>query len=150
MQPHSTNDGRDGRQAPRDPSIVDALLRVFESGQRIVLDRVDLARYDLAQLAAGALRGTALIAGGAVLVASAWFTLMAGVVVWAHQSLSLVASLALVGGINGLLGVLAIMAGVERARPDVRFDELLGSPTDGAVGSSVGPGNGHDRREDAE
>lgn len=147
MHPQPTDNGR---EAPREPSIVDALLRVFESGQRIVLDRLDLARYDLAQLAVGAVRGTALIAVGAVLVASAWFALMAGLVVWLHQSLSLAASLALVGGINGLLGALAVRAGVERARPDVRFDELLGSPTDGAVGASLGRGNGRDRSEAAE
>lgn len=146
--PHPTTDGQspsssNGREASREPSIVDALLRVFESGQRIVVDRVDLARYDLAQIAVGALRGTALIGVGAVLLAGAWFALMAGLVVWLHQVmlLSLPVSLALVGGLNAVVGGLAIAAGVERARPDVRFDELLGSPTDGLVGTRQ-PRNG--------
>lgn len=134
-QPTSSN----GREPSRQPSIVDALLRVFEAGQRIVVDRVDLARHDLTQLAVDALRGTALIAVGAVLVAGAWFALMAGLVVWLHQSqsLSVVVSLALVGGLNGLVGAAAIALGVERARPDLHFDDLLGSPTDGVVGRAA-------------
>lgn len=111
-----------GRMTTRseDPSLADAVVRVLESGQRIVLDRVDLARFDLAQLAARVLRGAVLIGVGAVLLAGAWFAAMAGVVVWLYQSMSLTlaSSLALVGALSGLAGTAAIVVGVRRARPN--------------------------------
>ena len=98
-----------------EPHIVDAALRVFEAGQRVVLDRVDLARLDLAQIAARTVRGAALIVLGAVLVAGAWFALMAGLVVWLLAYLALGASLALVGGISAAVGAAVISLGVQRA-----------------------------------
>ena len=56
-----------------EPSFIDAVLRVIEASQRLVLDRVDLARLDVARLATYALRGAVLVAVGAVLIAGAWF-----------------------------------------------------------------------------
>jgi hypothetical protein len=98
-----------------EPSIVEAAVRVFEAGQRVVLDRVDLARLDLAQIASRMVRGAVLIAVGAVLVAGAWFTFLAGVVVWLDMRLPLTTSLAVVGLTSAAAGAAALMLGVRRA-----------------------------------
>ncbi len=110
----------------RDPSISDALVRVFEAGQRIVLDRVDLARFDLAQLATRTLRGAVLVAVGALLIAGAWFALITGAVLWLHLYLTLPASILIVVGASAALGIAAIAAGINRATAD------LGLPNGGA------------------
>ena len=108
-----------------EPRIVDAAIRIFEAGQRVILDRVDLARLDLAQAASAAVRGAALIALGAVLLAGAWFSAMGGVVVWLQTYLTLPASLAVVGGLSAVVGAAAVTIGVRRAaaidllKPDV-------------------------------
>ncbi len=52
----------DTHPSPSEPSLVDSVVRVLEAGQRLVLDRVDLLRFDLSQLASRALGGAVLIA----------------------------------------------------------------------------------------
>ena len=99
-----------------EPSLLDSIVRLFEAGQRVILDRLDLAYFDLTQLAARTLRGAALIVIGAVLLSGAWFTLMGGVAVWLQQYMSLAASLALVAVANAVAGGGAIVVGVRRAQ----------------------------------
>jgi hypothetical protein len=104
----------DARQSAPEPSLVESVLRVVEAGHRLVLDRIDLARFDLGQLAARTLRGTVLIAAGAFLLSGAWFALMAGAIVWLHQFLSLAVSLVIVAVITAALGAGAIATGLQR------------------------------------
>lgn len=99
-----------------DPSLTDTIIRIFEAGQRVILDRLDLAYFDLSQLATRTLRGAALIAVGAVLLAGAWFTLLGGAVVWLQQHLSLPVSLGLVAASSAVLGAAAIAVGLRRAK----------------------------------
>ena len=110
---------------PPEPSLVDSVIRIFEAGQRVVLDRVDLARFDLSQFATRALRGAALVAVGAVLLCGAWFTLMGGAVVWLQTYVTLTTSLVVVAVVSALLGVVAIQAGVRRAQAEGIRNELL-------------------------
>jgi hypothetical protein len=98
-----------------EPSLVDSLIRAFEAGQRVVLDRLDLAYFDLAQIATRTLRGAVLITIGSLLLVGAWFALMGGLVLWLQQYLTLPASIGLVAGGSGLLGAAAIAVGVRRA-----------------------------------
>lgn len=104
-----------------EPSLVDSVIRIFEAGQRVVLDRLDLARFDLSQLATRASRGTALVAVGALLLTGAWFTLLGGAVVWLEQYRSLPVSLAAVAVVSAALGGAAIALGVRRTRPGGDF-----------------------------
>ncbi len=94
--------------APSEPSVGDALMHLFESGQRLVLDRIDLARFDLRELAGRTVRDTALAVTGGVLLAGAWFLAMAAAVVWLRQYLSLALSLAVVAGASATLGAGAV------------------------------------------
>jgi hypothetical protein len=106
----------DAHTTPSEPSLLASIIRLFEAGQRVVLDRLDLAYFDLAQLATRTLRGAALIAIGAVLLTGAWFTVMGGAVVWLQQYMSLAASLALVAATSAVLGGGALAVGLRRAR----------------------------------
>jgi hypothetical protein len=99
-----------------EPSLADSLVRIFEAGQRVILDRLDLAYFDLSQLAVRTLHGAALIVVGAVLLTGAWFTLVAGAVVWLQTYLTLTASLIVVAGVNAALGAVAIWIGLRRAQ----------------------------------
>jgi len=105
----------DSHPTRSEPSLVDSLVRAFEAGQRVVLDRLDLAYFDLAQIATRTLRGAVLITIGSLLVVGAWFAVMGGLVLWLHQYLTLPASIGLVAGGSAALGALAIAIGVRRA-----------------------------------
>jgi hypothetical protein len=98
----------DSSPAPSEPSVGDALIHLFESGQRLVLDRIDLARFDLRELAGRTVRGAALAVIGGVLLAGGWFMAMASAVVWLRQYLPLAASLAIVAVVSAVLGATAI------------------------------------------
>ena len=102
--------------AASEPSLIDALIHVFEVGQRLVLDRIDLTRFDLNQVTERVLRGVVLIVTGSVLLAGACFTALGGVVVWLQQYVSLVVSLAVVTGVSAGIGAGAIAIGIRRAR----------------------------------
>ena len=99
-----------------DPTLTDSLMRVIEAGQRLILDRLDLAYFDLSQLAVRTLHGAVLIVFGAILLAGAWFTVLAGAVIWLHQYFTLASSLLLVAAINAVIGAIAIVIGGKRTQ----------------------------------
>ena len=131
----------DTQPPPSEPPLVDSVVRALEAGQRLVLDRVDLLRFDLRQLASRALSGALLVAVGAFLLAGAWVTWMGAVVVWLQQYLSLGASLAAVAAATAGFGAGAIAIGIRRGRigtaGDVGQSVRAASPetsgTDGAL-----------------
>jgi len=106
----------DAQTTPPERSLLDTVIRVFEAGQRVVLDRLDLAYFDLTQLANRTLRGAVLVLVGALLLAGAWFALLGAAAVWLQQYMSLVASLLVVCGMNVVLGGAAIVVGVRRTQ----------------------------------
>lgn len=118
----------DTQPPPSEPPLVDSVVRALEAGQRVVLDRVDLLRFDLRQLASRTLSGALLVAVGAFLMAAAWVTWMGAVVVWLQQYLSLGASLAAVAAATTGFGAGAVAIGIRRGR--------IG--TAGDAGKSVG------------
>ena len=95
--------------------MTDSFIRLFEAGQSVVLDRVDLARFDFAQIAIRTLRAAALVAVGAVWLAGAWFALLAGAVVWSLDYVSLPIALAGAAVLSVTAGAIAVYAGVQRA-----------------------------------
>ena len=122
-----------------EPSLVDSVIRVLEAGQRLVLDRVDLVRFDLSQLAARTLGGAVLIGIGAFLLAGAWFISMGAVVVWLQQYLSLSASLAAVAAATAGVGAGAIANGIRRGQIDTAGD---GGKTVRAISEEASGTNG--------
>lgn len=117
-----------------EPSLLDSLIRAFEAGQRVVLDRLDLAYFELSQIATRTLRGVVLVTIGALLIVGAWFAAMGGVVLWLQQYLTLPASIGLVAGGSAALGAVAIAVGVRRAYGDAAqgIENLVETVRDGA------------------
>jgi len=99
-----------------EPSILDSIVRTFEAGQRVVLDRIELAYFDLRQLATKTLHGAVLIAIGALLLSGAWFALMVGLVAWLQQYLTLPASILIVAGLTAAGGGASLVLGIRRAQ----------------------------------
>lgn len=101
------------RDAPR---LADSALRVFESGQRVLLDRLDLARLDAARLVALGMRTAAALALATVLVSGAWCALMIAVAMQLQTGFawSLPASLAAVAAASALAGAVVIAVSARR------------------------------------
>ncbi len=102
-----------------EPSFSDAVRRLADAGQRMVKDRIELARLDAATIAGRTLRGVVMIAAGAVLLSGAWFALMTGAVLYLNRYLVMPASVAIVAGATLLVGALLVYAGSKRTRNEI-------------------------------
>lgn len=100
-----------------EPSVVSALGRAIDAGQRIVVDRIDLARLDILDVVGRTVRGGTMIALGAVLLAVGWLAFSGAAILYGQTYVSLPASAAIVGAINAGLGTLILAIGIQRARP---------------------------------
>ncbi|MEA2626379.1 MAG: hypothetical protein QOD06_2424 [Candidatus Binatota bacterium] len=96
----------------REPSLANALERVLETSQRVLLDRLELLRIAIVEDLFLTLRGIATLSAGAALAFGSWFFLMAAVVRWLDEQLPLSASLVIVGVFNAAIGGLLILAGM--------------------------------------
>ena len=113
--------------AQPEPSVVDAMVRVVESAQRLLADRVDLVRFELRQFAQRAARGAMLMTIGAFLMGGAWLALMGGAVAWLQQFFSLPMSLVTVATATAGLGGAAMAVGARFAHGNAapqRADDL--------------------------
>lgn len=92
------------------PGITDTAVRVIEAGQRVLLDRFDLARFDLTRLIALGARAAAALAAATVLLSGAWFAVIAAIAVrlQGHLALSLPASLMLVALVSAVAGAATV------------------------------------------
>jgi Putative Actinobacterial Holin-X, holin superfamily III len=122
-----------------EPSVFDALVRVFEAGQRIVLDRIEMVRLDFDRATMRTLRGTVWVVVGAILTVSSWIGLMAALAMWLYESraLPLPASLVAVAVLTAVVGTAAIAAGLRGAAAEnetpeagVRSDEAREVPSE--------------------
>jgi len=120
-----------------EPSLVESVVHVVEAGQRLLVDRLDLARFDLGQVVSRTMRGVAFVAAGAVLLTGACFALMGGAVMWLHQGLdlSLAASCLIVGAVAGGFGAGVVVLGVRRTQ----FAGAERGTAGAVVGSLQGP-----------
>jgi hypothetical protein len=99
-----------GQPTTADLSVADAAMQVIDAAERVVVDRIDLMRFDLRQRADRAAREAALLAVGAALIVLAAVALLAAGVVWLAQFVSLQASLASVAALTAVLGGIAVAA----------------------------------------
>jgi hypothetical protein len=100
-----------------EPSIVTALGRAIEAGQRIVVNRIDLARLDILDLFGRLARGGTMIVFGGVLLATGWLAFTSAAILYGQNYLTLPASAALVGALNAVVGGAILATGIQRARP---------------------------------
>lgn len=103
---------------PSESSVIDAVVRIVDAGQRLVLARLDLLRLDVNDLANRSLRSAVLVAVGAFLLAAAWCALMGAAAAWLRGYLPLPLSLAVVAMVTAGVGMAAILVGVAPHRRD--------------------------------
>jgi len=100
----------------REPSLVEAITRVVDAGQRVLVDRFDLARLDVQRIASRGLRSVAWLMVGAFVLCAGWLALSGAAVFVLRFYMTLPASLALVGVANLAGGGVLIAMGARRAR----------------------------------
>ncbi len=106
------------RTTAHERSVVDTLHRVFEAGQHLMLDRLELMRLDLTQSANRTVRGVLLMGAGGLLLAGAFAMLLAMIVTLLDRVMPLPAAIMVVSGIVAALGSAAVLIGMQRTRLD--------------------------------
>jgi uncharacterized membrane protein YqjE len=104
------------RNGQGDLSFTAALERVLEASQKVILNRLDLLKIEVQEDLAKSVRGVTFIGAGLVLAVGGWFFFMVLVVHWLDGFLPHAASLAIVGGLQALLGVILCAYGVQALR----------------------------------
>jgi hypothetical protein len=103
----------ESRNRPKE-SLWDAVGDVVTAGQQVVLDRLDLLRYevtaDIQQYGIGA----AFLAGASVLALLGWTALSVALALLLSRALPPDASVALVGALNLGIGVISFVLGLRR------------------------------------
>jgi hypothetical protein len=99
-----------------DPSFSEALQRVVDSSQNVMLAHISSLRLEVKEDLGRALSSLLLIGGGVILINGAWLSLMAFMLHGLNEHLSLLASLAIVGSFTGLIGAGLALAGVQQLR----------------------------------
>src|SRR5437868_12722875 len=93
-------------------SVWTAMVRVYDTGQRLVLERIELAKLELIGFARGELqvmarqlaRNLVLALAGGILLIAGWFVLSWGLVNLAGSGLSIAWRLVIDAGLNLILG----------------------------------------------
>jgi hypothetical protein len=113
-------------------SVWSALVRVYDSGQRLVLERIELAKLELIAFARGELvdiarslaRNLVLALTGAILLIAGWFVLGWGLVNLAASGLSPAWRLVIDAGLNlAIGGALVWLASRQQSRPRERSND---------------------------
>ena len=99
-----------------EPSVVSALRRVLDAGQRIVVDRIDLARLDVLAALARGVHGAVFVVLGVIPISIGWLALVVGAVVVLEGYFTQPVSLAIAGAINMLVGIGLVLVGTQRMR----------------------------------
>ena len=99
-----------------DLSLSGAFQRVVDSSQHVMLAHISSLRFEVKEDLGRALTSLVFIGVGVILVNSAWLSLMAFTLQGLSGHLSLLASLAIVGSVNGLVGAGLALVGVRRLR----------------------------------
>lgn len=94
------------------PALWEATLDVFEAGQQVLLDRIELVRAEISEDISRMALGIAFVVGAGVLALLGYITLLAAIIVLLAKALSTEAALAIGGGLHLLIGVLLAAVGV--------------------------------------
>jgi hypothetical protein len=109
------------------------MVRVYDTGQRLVLERIELAKVELIAFARGELpvivrqlaRNAVLALAGGILLLAGWFVLSWGVVNLVASGLPSAWRFVIDAGINvGVGGVLLWLAARGQARPTEKPEEI--------------------------
>lgn len=113
------------------PSATDAVERVLEAGQRLVTERIELAKLDVQEAVSEKVSQAVLVVVPGLFAFGGWWILMAGLVAFLDTFLLLPASLAIVGGAHVAIGGGVALGALKRA------------PRGGNGTHAHGPGKSH-------
>jgi hypothetical protein len=99
-----------------EPSATEAVERVIEAGQRLVTERIELAKLDVQQVVGEKIVQGAMIVVPGLFAFGGWWILMAALIAFLNTYLVLPASLAIVGGAHVLVGGGIAATALARAR----------------------------------
>lgn len=101
------------RRAPREvPSLWEATLDVFEAGQQVIVDRIDLVRAEIGEDILRLAVGSSFVVTAGVLALVGYLTLLAAILVFLARWMSPEAALALGGALHLLVGVTSAAMGL--------------------------------------
>jgi hypothetical protein len=112
------------RESESTPSVGQAIERVLASGQRVLVDRIDLLRIEAKEDVSTAIRGAAFSLGGAVLLFYGWLVLVAYAVYLAWGPLPFGVALGATAAFHMIGGALLVrmgartLSGIRPLRPD--------------------------------
>jgi hypothetical protein len=98
------------------PSATDAVERVLEAGQRLVTERIELAKLDVQEAVGEKVSQAVAVVVPGLFAFGGWWVLMAGLVALLNMFLVLPASLAIVGGAHVAIGGGVAFAALKRGR----------------------------------
>ncbi len=106
-----------GLHAADPESVWSAMVRVYDTGQKLVLERIELAkleliafaRVELAESAAHLVRSLVLGVAGGILLVAGWFVLTWGLVSLTANALSMPARLLIEAGVNLAVGAVLVL-----------------------------------------
>jgi hypothetical protein len=91
-------------QEAEQPSATDAVERVFDAGQRLITERIELAKLDVQEAVTEKVSKAVLIVVPGMFAFGGWWILMAALVAFLNMYMILPASLAIVGGAHVAIG----------------------------------------------
>jgi hypothetical protein len=98
------------------PSATDAVERVLEAGQRLVTERIELAKLDVQDAVGEKVSQAVAVVVPGLFAFGGWWILMASLIAFLNIYLVLPASLAIVGGAHLLIGGGVAFSAVKRSR----------------------------------
>lgn len=111
------------RSTAESQGVGEAISRVAEAGQNLVVDRLDLLKVEAkaaldekVTAASAAGKAIGLAAAGALIASLGWATVMVAVGWWLSPLLTVPGSIALIGGVHLLVGMIVLGAAASKQR----------------------------------
>lgn len=105
-----------------EPSLVSALGRAIEAGQRLVMDRIDLARLDVLRVIERTQQGGAFVVLGGMMALVGWMFIAGAAVLLLEPYVTLPLSAALVGIVSLATGATVVARGAHHALTSPRHN----------------------------
>lgn len=93
------------------PSLWEATLEVFETGQQVIIDRIELVRAEISEDLLRLAFGLSFVVAAGVLALVGYLTLLAALIVLLAKALSPEAALAIGGAFHLIVGVVLAALG---------------------------------------
>lgn len=118
-------------QKEQEQLLLSALSHVIAVSERVIVDRIDLARFDAFATLTQRLHDALFLATGSVLILAGWLSLSTVAVLILAQHLSLPLGLAITGTCNALVGMTMVAWALRREKTKTGSTVATGTPNNG-------------------